>query len=79
MRFDTENCRDRIVRLTVNSTDLGDFILSPGGDTLYYEARYEDGYDLWKHEMREGKTTLVMKKSMADICRLTVPSSIFSP
>ena len=62
LRFDTENCRDRIVRLTVNSSDLGDFILSPGGDTLYYEARFEDGYDLWRHEMREGKTTLVMKK-----------------
>lgn len=62
LRFDTENCRDRIVRLTVNSSDLGDFILSPGGDTLYYEVRFEEGYDLWRHEMREGKTTLVMKK-----------------
>ena len=55
------DARDRIVRLTVNSTRLGDAILSPGGDTLYYQARYEDGYDLWRHDLREQKTELVIK------------------
>ena len=59
--FDLENCRDRIVRLTVNSSHLGDAILSPGGDTLYYQAAFEDGYDLWKHDLLEDKTVRVLK------------------
>lgn len=59
--FDLDNCRDRIVRLTVNSSHLGDAILSPGGDTLYYQAAFEDDYDLWKHDLREDKTELVLK------------------
>lgn len=59
--FDLENCRDRIVRLTVNSSRLGDAVLSNGGDTLYYQAAFEGGMDLWKHDMRENKTEIVLK------------------
>lgn len=61
LKFDLANCRDRVLRLTVNSSHLADAILSPGGDTLYYEARFEGGYDLWKHDLVEGKTEIVMK------------------
>ncbi len=59
--FDLENSRDRIVRLTVNSSHLGDAVLSPRGDTLYYQASFEDGYDLWKHDLLEDKTEKVLK------------------
>ena len=59
--FDLDNCRDRIVRLTVNSSHLGDAVLSPKGDTLYYQASFEDGYDLWRHNLLEDKTELVLK------------------
>lgn len=61
LQFDLENCRDRIVRLTVNSSHLGDAVLSPGGDTLYYQAAFEGGFDLWKRDLREDKTQLVLK------------------
>ncbi len=61
LTFDLENCRDRIVRLTVNSSHLGDAVLSPRGDTLYYQAAFEDGYDLWKHDLLENKTEIVLK------------------
>jgi len=61
LAFDLENARDRIIRLTVNSSHLGDAILSPGGDTLYYQATFEGGYDLWCHNLLENKTELVMK------------------
>ena len=61
LAFDLENCRDRIVRLTVNSSRLGDYVLSRGGDTLYYQAAFEGGMDLWKHDLRENKTEIVMK------------------
>jgi Tol biopolymer transport system component/C-terminal processing protease CtpA/Prc len=59
--FDLENARDRIARLTVNSSHLGDAVLSPGGDTLYYQAAFEDDYDLWKHDLLEDKTSIVLK------------------
>ena len=61
LEFDLENAKDRIVRLTANSCHLGDAVLSPKGDTLYYQASFEDGYDLWKHDFLEQKTELVLK------------------
>lgn len=61
LEFDLENCRDRIVRLTVNSSRLGDAVLSAKGDKLYYQAAFEDGYDLWVHNLKENKTSIVMK------------------
>lgn len=61
LKFDLANCRDRVVRLTVNSSHMADAILSPGGDTLYYQAKFEGGYDLWKHDLVENKTEIVMK------------------
>lgn len=61
LKFDLANCRDRVVRLTVNSSHMGDAVLSPGGDTLYYQAQFEGGYDLWKHDLVENKTEIVMK------------------
>jgi hypothetical protein len=35
LQLDVENCRDRVIRLTVNSSRLGDAVLSNTGDTLY--------------------------------------------
>ena len=61
LQFDLENCRDRIARLTVNSSRLGDAVLSNGGDTLYYQAAFEGGMDLWKHDLRENKSEIVLK------------------
>ena len=61
LKFDLANCCDRVIRLTVNSSHMADAILSPGGDTLYYQAKFEGGYDLWKHDLVENKTEIVMK------------------
>lgn len=59
--LDLENCRDRVVRLTGNSSHLGDAVLSVTGDTIYYQSRFEDGFDLWRHDLREEKTEKVLK------------------
>ncbi|MBR1469520.1 MAG: PD40 domain-containing protein [Prevotella sp.] len=59
--LDLDNCRDRIVRLTTASSHMGDAMLSPKGDTLYYQASFEGGYDLWKRDFLENKTELVLK------------------
>lgn len=60
--FDFENARDRVIRLTVNSSQLGDAVLTPKGDKLYYQAAFESGYDLWEQDLKENKTKIVMKK-----------------
>ena len=55
------NCRDRVVRLTRHSSSLGDAILSPKGDKLYYQASFEKGTDLWCQDLKENSTKLVLK------------------
>lgn len=52
---------DRIQRLTINSADISDAVLSPEGDKLYYLARFEDGFDLWVNNLREKETKLLAK------------------
>ena len=59
--LDIENCRDRIVRLTVNSSRMGDAILSKDGDKIYYQASFEGGYDLWCRDLKDGSTKLILK------------------
>lgn len=61
VELDLENCRDRVVRLTVNSSRLGDMVLSPDGDALYYLSSFEGDFDLWKHDLKENSTKLLMK------------------
>ena len=61
LELDFENCRDRVVRLTVNSSNMGDAIIDSKGETVYYQAAFEGGYDLWCHDLKEGSTTLMMK------------------
>ena len=56
-----EGIRDRVVRLTPNSSDLGDAILSTDGESLYYLSRFEGGLDLWKMDLRSRETKLVSK------------------
>ena len=61
LQFDLENAHDRIVRLTTHSTRLGDAYLTPKGDTLFYQAAYEDAHDLWKYNLLEDKNELVVR------------------
>ncbi len=59
--FDLENRRDRVMRLTAHSSRLGDAVLSPKGEKLYYLATFEGGMDLWEHDLKENKTKIVLK------------------
>lgn len=61
LQFDLDNRFDRIVRLTVASSRMGDAYLTQEGDALYYTAAFEGGYDLWKHDFRENTTKLLLK------------------
>lgn len=61
LKFDLANRKDRIMRLTVNSSFLGDAVLTQKGDKLYYCATFENGYDLWEHNFKENTTKLLIK------------------
>lgn len=61
LKFDLENRKDRIIRLTANSSSLGDAVLAPKGDKLYYCAAFEKGFDLWEHDLKEKSTKLLLK------------------
>ena len=52
---------DRVMRLTPNSSSLGDAILNKAGDKLYYMSSFEGGYDLWVSDLR-ARSTRVMHK-----------------
>ncbi|CDD11389.1 wD40-like protein [Parabacteroides merdae CAG:48] len=61
LKFDLANRKDRIMRLTVNSSFLGDAVLTQKGDKLYYCAAFENGYDLWEYNFKENTTKLLIK------------------
>ena len=50
---------ERIMRLTPTSSNLGSAALSKDGKTLYYQAAYESGMNLWKYDLEKGVPTKV--------------------
>lgn len=62
LKFDLENRKDRVIRLTINSSNLGDAVLTPKGNKLYYCASFEKGYDLWERNFKENTTKLLIKE-----------------
>ncbi|MFT3886100.1 MAG: S41 family peptidase [Flavobacteriales bacterium] len=61
LKIDLANIDDRLVRLTIHSSDLGGAVLTPDGEKLFYLARFEKGYDLWQTETRTKETKMVAK------------------
>lgn len=61
LRFQLDDRKKRLVRLTDNSSALSDFYLNPEGTVLYYLASFEGPADLWKHDLEKDETTLVSK------------------
>jgi len=63
IEIDLNNYEDRVTRLTINSSNLSDAVMTPKGDKLYYLSKFEDGYDLWMHDFKEDETKKVLKLS----------------
>ncbi|MGE0076800.1 MAG: S41 family peptidase [Bacteroidales bacterium] len=53
LKFDWDDLTDRTARLTVNSASIADAVLSKDGETLYYLASFEKGYNLWSVNIRK--------------------------
>ncbi len=61
VKIEFDGLRDRLARLTINSSNLGDAVLSKDGEKLYYLAKFESGYDLWQTELRTKETKILAK------------------
>ncbi len=61
VEIDWGGIEDRTVRLTIHSSDLGGFAMTPDGRALVYLAEFEDGHDLWIHDFVEESTKLEVK------------------
>ena len=61
LKIEFEGIEDHIVRLTPNSSRLGDAIVSKDGESLYYFAAFEGAPDLWKMDLRKHETKLLSK------------------
>lgn len=65
LKFDLENRKDLVVRLTPNSSSLADAYLNKKGDKLYYLTRFEKGYDLWLYDIKEKSSKILAKNAGA--------------
>jgi tricorn protease len=59
--MDFERIEDRVTRLSFSSSDLAAAELSSDGENLYFLARYDKGYDLWKYVPRKKDIKMVAK------------------
>ncbi len=69
IEIETEGFEDRTVRLTPNSSLISDAIVTKDGESLYYLSEFENGYDLWKLNLRKREPKIVSKlgSSMAGL------------
>ena len=57
--LELEGAELRTARLTTHSSSMGGALLSKDGETLYYLARFERGYNLWSTTLRTRETKVV--------------------
>ncbi len=57
-RLDFTNLDERTIRLTPASAAISDAILTKDGSKLFYLAKTQDNYDLWKKDLRKGDVSI---------------------
>lgn len=67
VNVELDGIRDRIVRLTPFSSDLGDIYVTDDGDKLYFLASVDEGYDLWTVELRSGDVSQTKRLDAASL------------
>lgn len=56
-----DNFKERVKRITINSSSISDYAINPEGNKVYYLASFEKGYDLWVTEPRTKETKILAK------------------
>ena len=65
LKFELENRRDRIIRLTPNSSSVVDAMLNKDGDKLYYLTSFEKDFDLWEYDLKKRSSKILSKATGA--------------
>jgi len=60
VEIDLKNLEDRKLRLTINSSDRADAVMTPDGKKMYYLSEGENGYDLWEQDFVKKETKLLI-------------------
>ena len=63
LNFETEGLDQRRRRLTLHSSNLGSYDLSPDGETLLYTAQVDDKWGLWLTKVRDRSTRNILPMS----------------
>lgn len=58
--IDWDGLKYRKARLTLHSSNLADALVSKDGETLYYLARFEKGFNLWSTNLRTKETKMLV-------------------
>ncbi len=58
---DWDGLQDRKAKLTIFSSFLSDFLLDSKGETFYFLAKTDEGFALWKTQLKEKETKVVAK------------------
>jgi hypothetical protein len=61
IKIDMKGLENRLKRLTINSSNLSDAVITSNGETLYYLSKTEDGHVLWSHKFLDKETKEVAK------------------
>lgn len=61
LEFDFENRQNRIIRLTMNSSNLADGVLDKDGSKFYYLSAFEGNYDLWVRDLKDNSMKILVK------------------
>jgi Tol biopolymer transport system component/C-terminal processing protease CtpA/Prc len=57
----TDRLKERVRRITIHSSSIGDYVFNKDGSKVYYLAAFEKGYDLWVTEPRTRDTKILAK------------------
>jgi tricorn protease len=60
LQFDWEGLSNRKAKLTLHSSTLSDALVSKDGETLYYLAKFEKGFNLWSTNLRSKETKMLV-------------------
>ncbi|MCF8293653.1 MAG: peptidase S41 [Chitinophagaceae bacterium] len=56
-----DNFRERVKRITINSSSIGDYAINNDGSKVFYLSSFEKGFDLWVTEPRTRETKILAK------------------
>ena len=59
--IEADGIQDRIVRLTPFSGEIADAYVDNEGDNLYFVMKVDEGYDMWKKNLRKGDVAMFKK------------------